>query len=125
VNDHVPPEATEAAASAVTDAFPDDGWKDAPLADVVAAALGAVYGPAPAPPPPPSFEDMARALAYASRRPRYAGDRWRLILDDEANVTHAWSHAAAHVGPDDEQRLHRYADALEDAHRTGRIPPHR
>jgi hypothetical protein len=40
-------------------------------------------------------EQVAQWLATESAHPRYAGERWRMLLDDQVNAEHAFKAAAA------------------------------
>lgn len=73
-------------------------WRDG-----TALRLGAAGQPVQAPEPEPTVEDMALVLAEASGSPRYAGDGWRMLLEEDTNCQHALTCAlrnAARTVPD-------------------------
>lgn len=44
--------------------------------------------------------EAARWLATLSRSPRYSGDRWRRLIDEQGNVEHAVAAARRNADPD-------------------------
>lgn len=70
-----------------------------------------------------AVDDVAAWLAAASGSPRYDGQRWPLLLESEANVTHAFA-CALKRGSVDPAQLRDWRDRLTSWHQAPGPPRH-